>query len=687
MEVKLNDHNTNAILDKHFTPAEISNGIKLLKMNKAVGLDAISNEMIKCASGTLNSHLCKLFNLVIDSECYPTAWSKGYIIPLYKKGSNSDPSNYRGISICNCTGKLFALLLNNRLQEFLAKNNIISKFQNGFQKNRRTSDHIFVLKCLIEEAKSKKRPIYGCFVDLKKAFDSVWIQGLLYKMSHKYNVSSKLIRIFKSMYGDLKARVYSNGILGPLFKITIGTRQGCNLSPTLFNLFINDIPLILSKAKCDPVTLNSIEINALMYADDMLLLSKSTSGLNRSLKILEVYCRKWQLQVNTDKTKVMIFNKLKISNMTFKLNGSNLEIVSSYNYLGIKISKSGSFVPAIKELSEKAHRAFMALTNSFTNTSVNPRLFMKLFDSLVKPISTYGSEVWGAFGLKNSKLQNIPQYLYQRNCTPYEMLHIKACKRSLHISRKASNFGALSELGRLPIMYNILSAICKYRIHLNGFDKNELVYHALKSQENLKYNSNKSYTYTDFTDKLMEDINLPISQQIHNGKQLGNTSRLISNACKIGYSQIFHKTLSDIKSNPESKLSIYGKLKTNMQYEPYLNTNMASIITRFRLSDHYLPIERGRYVRPKIPRHMRVCTVCDSGVGNESHVLFECQHIDLKGIRDNFFDKIIKIIPQIVYFSDYDKLLYLLNATDKTTNVLLAQWLSKINVIFKDKKI
>ena len=126
------------------------------------------------------------------------------------------------------------------------------------------------------------------------------------------------------------------------FKITVGTRQGCILSPTLFNLFINDLPLIIRKMK----------INMLMYADDMLMLSKSRKGLQKALHILQVYCDKWQLKIDIDKTKVMIFNKLKVhvDEFEFELNGEKLQIVHKYNYLGLKISSNGSLLLPLKNL-------------------------------------------------------------------------------------------------------------------------------------------------------------------------------------------------------------------------------------------------------------------------------------------------------------------------------------------------
>ena len=235
------------ILDKKFTNEEIHEGINKLKINKASGIDSLSNEMIKAGNEILRPYICKLFNAILFSEYYPEMWSIGYIVPIHKKGNVNDPSNYRGITISSCLGKLFALIMNNRLDTYILENQIIPICQIGFIKHKRTSDHFFVLKCIIDEAKLKKKPIFGCFMDLKKAFDTLWIQGLLYKMLCKYQISPRFVRLLNNMYGKLKASVYSNCELEKIFNIAIGTRQGCNLSPSLFNIFTSDLPYILEK--------------------------------------------------------------------------------------------------------------------------------------------------------------------------------------------------------------------------------------------------------------------------------------------------------------------------------------------------------------------------------------------------------------------------------------------------------
>ena len=128
---------------------------------------------------------------------------------------------------------------------------------------------------------------------------------------------------------------------------------------------------------------------------------------------------------------------------------------------------------------------------------------MKIFDILIKPIALYGCEVWGAFGHKTQNMTDILNTLLFLNKNPYELLHVKASKQILQISKCASNFGTLAELGRLPLMFNVICAICKYRARLESMGNDDLLYHALNSQKQLSSNSNKTTTFYKFADELL----------------------------------------------------------------------------------------------------------------------------------------------------------------------------------------
>ena len=184
------------------------------------------------------------------------------------------------------------------------------------------------------------------------------------------------------------------------FNYTKGVRQGCPLSPILFNLYVNDIFEQINQGTNNDVVIDENEIvNALMYADDMILISHSKEGLQNQIDILNEYCVKWNLEINTKKTEVMIFNRgNKLLKGNIHINNVPLEDVKSFKYLGFTISaKNCSFSKTLDDLSIKANRAIFALNNKFKISKLPIRLALKIFQAQIIPILLYGSEVWAPY--------------------------------------------------------------------------------------------------------------------------------------------------------------------------------------------------------------------------------------------------------------------------------------------------
>ena len=143
-------------MDGEILNKEIIKAAKKLKNGKAVGSDIISNEMIKCLVHTKFVEIIRdLFNAIYKGSHFPNLWKLGYITPIFKNEDSFDPSNYRGISVCSCLGKLFTLVINERLLKFLEEKNILSYNQIGFRRKYRTADHIFVLNTILNSYFSK----------------------------------------------------------------------------------------------------------------------------------------------------------------------------------------------------------------------------------------------------------------------------------------------------------------------------------------------------------------------------------------------------------------------------------------------------------------------------------------------------------------------------------------------------
>lgn len=185
--------------------------------------------MLKNAVPILIKPLQKLFNLIFKNGTFPKIWNESFLVLLHKKGDTFDPGNYRGISISSNLGKLFNKVIYKRLLTFMNNKNLISKNQIGFKEKRHTADHIFTLKTIIDQYKQKSKKVFTAFIDLKKAFDTIWRLALFYKLLND-NIPHRIFNIIHSMYTDTICRIkFSNGLSAP-FSSERGVKQGDVLS-------------------------------------------------------------------------------------------------------------------------------------------------------------------------------------------------------------------------------------------------------------------------------------------------------------------------------------------------------------------------------------------------------------------------------------------------------------------------
>ena len=262
--------------------------------------------------------------------------SRGLICPIYKAGSRTDPSNYRGISLLNCIGKIFTAILNNTLSEWVEGNNLLPEEQFGFRKNRRAVDCVYILNTVIEKARAEFSPLYICYVDLKKAFGNV-CHYLLWMKLRSLGISGKFLRILISMYTKASARVkLSSQQATEPFACQKGVRQGCKLSPLLFSLFISGLEIELARNKAG-VEVHDNHLDVLMFADDIVMFSTSPMGLQKQLDTLEQFCCRWKLKINNiDKTKICVYGSAK--EQSFTCYGTHLDNADSWvsGYQGMR---------------------------------------------------------------------------------------------------------------------------------------------------------------------------------------------------------------------------------------------------------------------------------------------------------------------------------------------------------------
>ena len=206
---------------------------------------------------------------------------------MYKGGGSDDPDNYRGISIGSCLAKLYSTVLYLRILDVNEKFQLINNKQIGFLKGFRTADHLLVLDTIINEVVHKHRQkLFVAFVDLRKAYDKIDRQALIFKLRKK-GIGGEYLMSIKAVIENVVQIPKINGkLLQPIITST-GLKQGDNLCPILPDILFDDVDQILD-SQCKPVIFNSeISLNHLLYADDMAIPSLSQEGLQNSLNKLE----------------------------------------------------------------------------------------------------------------------------------------------------------------------------------------------------------------------------------------------------------------------------------------------------------------------------------------------------------------------------------------------------------------
>jgi hypothetical protein len=641
----------------------------VLKNRKSAGTDGVINEMIKTAREEILPILTRLFNLIYSTGIFPESWAISMIKPLFKGGNPFDPSDYRGISLTSCLGKLFCAILNTRLVTYLEENNIYTPHQIAFRKKFRTSDHIFVLHTLINKYTSAKfrgskgpKNLYVCFVDLKKAFDTVWRGGLFHKLLEN-GIGGKLYNIITNMYSKSKASVKLSGGITEYFETTIGVKQGCVISPTLFNIFLNDIPTIFDHDKSFPVTLYSELLNCLLYADDIALVSSTEEGLQYCIDKLNSYCKTWNLTINIKKTKVIIFNTSGriIKNEGFKVGNEILEVVKETKYLGIVFNSNCTYHTAIENLKNKSTKAMFKLFKSFGNTTPNIKTSIHLFNAMIKPILLYNCEIWGPTICDLDKLLEInvgKSQLYYKY--PHEKLHMKWAKYILGVNSKSTNIAVTAEIGQYPLMIDIICTTVKYWARMSEIRTDSLLHDCYKS--NIQSARNGEKCWISFIENIANKTDF--HSELNTKKAVKKTRLYLENT----FEQQFHKDLyNDTRSHDEgNKLRTYRTFKDSIIQEEYLteikNRKIRQNITKLRISAHNLKIETGRHTRPKTILENRTCDFCPDKIDNEFHLISQCERYS--SYRNTLFLKANEKVPGFQQMNDTEKFIYLLRVDD-----------------------
>ncbi|KAL4853296.1 LINE-1 retrotransposable element ORF2 protein [Chlorella vulgaris] len=379
-------------------------------------------------------------------------------------------------------GKLYALAINTRLNTWLETQGLRARGQAGFRQGYRTVDNCFILRALAERARSRGVKLYLCAVDFEKAFDSV-DRPLLWAALQRAGIGGTMLQAIQAMYADVPVCVRTEEGLSGCFQSVLGVKQGCPLSPLLFGIFLDDFEGHIQQLG-DAAALPQLAgrtVPPLLFADDMFLLSSSASGLQAQLHALQDYCNAKKLKVNAKKTQVMIMrpgggsgNGKLAAGESFAYAGLPLEVASSTKYLGLtfsQLSKQHGFASCADVLAKAGRQAMFAMRRrAWELGACLVEQQCMLFDVFVKPVLSYGCELWGV------------DVLLRPDCSSVERVHRWFCRRVQGLPKQVTAAISLAELGRQPLQSFWIQQLVRFwnRLQNSAADEDRVLGWAFK---------------------------------------------------------------------------------------------------------------------------------------------------------------------------------------------------------------
>ena len=609
-------------INDEITEGEVLGAINRLKLRAASGSDEILPEMMKCTPRYLINPIVALFNQIFTTSKYPKVWNKSIVIPIYKKGDPSVPDNYRGISLTSCFSKVFTCIITDRLNDWVETNNLLGEEQAGFRRGYSTIDNVFVLHSIIQRYLLRRRKVYVAFVDLKKAFDRV-DRKILWEILGKYGLEGRLLEMVKAIYHQVQCCVRCNNTYGDVFECNCGLKQGCKMSPILFSLLVNYVAKYVAKNGKHGIQLmpDYTTIYALLYADDIALVADTVTGLQNQLKYLEKGTRAVGLQVNNEKTKVIVFRNggYLADHEKWYLGLERLETVNEYRYLGTLFTTRLSVNNMQSDLVQRARGAMMQVSKCLRKLNcVSPDVFFRLFDAQVQSVLLYGCELWGI-----------------SQCYVVELVHLQAIKSFLDLPRWVPNLMVYGDTGRYPLYITASLRAIKYWLRVLKMDSFRYPRKAYNMM--LAYEMNENWA-----SKIKETLcrygfsEIWVKQEV---RGQGEFLKEIRKRMVREYNVLWAQTLYS-----SERYSFYRSFKTFRVREGYLyildKKVFRDIYIRFRMGYTNLYVHKYRYVKES-DFNTYLCPACYETDESETHFLLECP------VYEDLRKKFLRNLPNV----------------------------------------
>ena len=319
--------NTDNVDELPILKSKVEDSIQKLKEGKSLGIDNIPGELLKYGGDAIVNVFTELCQLSWSNKEWPKQWIESLIVPILKKGNLRKCENYITLSLICHSSKILLRIILNRLTSQAEE--VLSEEQSGFRKGRSTTEQIFNCRNLIEKHLESQKDLYHNFIDFKKAFDRVWHEGL-WSTLNKYGIDYNITLMIKSLYKNSTSAMLFNSIQGQMSKITVGVRQGCLLSPVLFNLFLEEIMAGIQDEHISTISIGGRNLSNLRFADDIDLIAGSNDELQTLTNKLSSSASRYGMQISAEKSKIMINSNKRNLHSNIKLYGEKLEEVEQF---------------------------------------------------------------------------------------------------------------------------------------------------------------------------------------------------------------------------------------------------------------------------------------------------------------------------------------------------------------------
>ena len=461
-----------------FTSEELCTVVRCTGNNKAV-LGALKPVMLKATLSHLAVPLVEIMNACVRIGALPQVWAVSALVPIRKPGAaHQTPEGYRGIAVGTLLAKLYAGMLNDRISAYTEAAGIRATGQAGFRRGFGCNDQTLALRVIIERQRARGQRLYACFVDFKQAFDRVPRDWLWLKLE-RAGIDGWALQAVQALYASVPFSVKTPAGFTPCFPSLMGVKQGCPLSPTLFGLYLDDfesglLATVGAETASLPTWENGVAVPPLFYADDQALLAVTAAGLQRQLEYLAEYCDTWGLTVNTVKTKVVVYAAAAPRSVgDFRYQGTAIERNPCFKYLGVQLHSSHAFCSAGAARAVAGKQAVHILQRRMAQCGLqcHPTLAMSLFDVFVRPVMSYGVEVWGP--------QLIVSALSGKAPDACEKVHLGFLRQLLGVRDTCCALTVQAETGRLPLASGWAQQVARFVNRLTVLDDSRVAKQAM----------------------------------------------------------------------------------------------------------------------------------------------------------------------------------------------------------------